>query len=114
LAKEREPLKHSLINLVRDIKFKAKLSDLLSVKHIVNKFKDKVPSFNKRLRIDEEELKKKEKHANALKISEKEVGSLYNLLNKVLRYNLEKRILTAKIKKYKWFVKDFLYTSETI
>jgi hypothetical protein len=32
LAKEREPLKHSLINLVRDIKFKAKLSDLLSVK----------------------------------------------------------------------------------
>jgi hypothetical protein len=94
--KEGELLKHPLINLVRDIKSKAKPSDLLSVKeankgnfklnnkelknilkprnihqrkHIMDKFKDKVPSFSKRLRINKEELKEKERHANILKIS---------------------------------------------
>jgi hypothetical protein len=74
----------------------------------VDEFEDEVPSFSERPRTDEEELKEKERHANALKISEEEVGSLYDLLNKVLRYNLEERISTAKIEKHKWFVKDFL------
>ncbi len=138
---EGEPLKHSLISLVRDIESEAESSDLPSVreanggncesnnggfenvlkprnvrqrKHIVDEFEDEVPSFGERPRTDEEELKEKERHANALKISEEEVGSLYELLNKVLRYNPEERISTAEIEKHKWFVRDFLHTSETI
>jgi hypothetical protein len=67
----------------------------------VDEFDDKVPSFSERLRIKEEEFKEKGKYTNILKISKEEVRSLYNLLSKVLRYNLEDKISITEIKKYK-------------
>lgn len=134
---EGQPLMHPLLSLVGDIEAEIEPSNLPSVteggnfevkkigleeilkprnvrqrKHIVDEFDDEVPSFGDRPRTEEEEFKEKERHANALKISKEEVGSLYDLLSKVLRYNPEERISTAEIEKHEWFVKDFPETSE--
>jgi serine/threonine protein kinase len=80
----------------------------------MDEFKDKAPSFNERPRIDKEELKEKERHVNALKIFEKEVRILYDLLNKVLKYNLKERISITEIEKHQWFVKDCLHERNDI
>jgi serine/threonine protein kinase len=134
---EGEPLIHPLLSLVGDIEAEIEPSDLPNVKeggnfevkkigleeilkprnvrqrkHIVDEFDDEVPSFGERPRTEEEEFKEKGRHANALKISKEEVGSLYDLLSKVLRYDPEDRISTAEIEKHEWFVKDFPETSE--
>jgi serine/threonine protein kinase len=63
--------------------------------------------FGARTWSSEELLEDEKRHANALKISAEEAGSLYDLLSKVLRYNPEERISTAEIEKHEWFIKDF-------
>jgi serine/threonine protein kinase len=63
--------------------------------------------FGARTWSSEELREDRKRHANALKISAEEAGSLYDLLSKVLKYNPEERISTAEIEKHEWFTKDF-------
>lgn len=51
--------------------------------------------------------KRKKRHAKASKISKEEVGSLYDLLSRVFKYDPEDRISTVEIEKHEWFTKDF-------